>query len=88
MKTIKFRGRDDTGYPHYGDLTHEGKDVLVDDVEVDPESVAQFIGCDKDGNEIYEGDEIKSHFGQTCRASFRHYGEIQDGQYTFTGVRK
>ena len=61
MKTIKFRGRDDTGYPHYGDLTHEGKNIFVDDVCVDPDSVAQFVGYDQNGDEIYSDDRIIIH---------------------------
>ena len=28
-------------------------------VEVDPETVAQLVGYDAEGNEVYEGDEIK-----------------------------
>ena len=61
MREIKFRGRDDTGYPHYGDLTHEGKNIFVDDVCVDPDSVAQFVGYDQNGDEIYSDDRIIIH---------------------------
>ena len=63
MRKIKFRGRDDTDYPHYGDLTHEGKDVLVDDVCVEPDSVVQLVGYDADNNEVYEGDVLVSDEG-------------------------
>ena len=56
MREIKFRGKDKDGYFVYGDLTHEIGGVFVGDIRVDPESVAQFVGCDADGIDIYEGD--------------------------------
>ena len=56
MKTIKFRGKDRDNIFQYGDLTHEDGFVFVDEIRVDPDSVAQFVGYDVDGNEIYEGD--------------------------------
>ena len=40
----------------YGDLIHFCGEIYIDNWEVKPESVAQLVGCDKDGNEIYEGD--------------------------------
>lgn len=51
-------------------------------IEVDPDSVAQLIGVDKKGNEVYEGDEIESRFGSMRLATFRHYDGIIDGAYT------
>ena len=56
-------------------------------IEVAPDTVAQLIGVDKKGNEIYEGDEIVSLFGQHCFASFLHYGEIIHGTYSFVATR-
>lgn len=56
MKKIKFRGKDRDNMFQYGDLTHEGNLVFVDEIRVDPDSVAQFVGYDVDENEIYEGD--------------------------------
>ena len=53
-------------------------------IEVDPESVAQLIGVDKNGNEVYEGDEIESRFGSMCKATFKHYDGIIDGGYTLS----
>ena len=71
---IKFRGeyvRGETKY--YGDLVHDDYEqgtfikYKVDShfkkyetMPVKPESVAQLVGYDKDGNEIYEGDKIIS----------------------------
>lgn len=57
-------------------------------IEVDPESVAQLIGVDKKGNEIYEGDEIISRFGSMCLAAFRHYEGIIDGGYILERTRE
>lgn len=54
---------------------------------VENDSIAQLIGIDKNGNEIYEGDEIKSRFGSSCYANFRHYGGIIDGAYSLVQTR-
>ncbi len=71
MRTIKFRGHaisDSCGQSVdrivYGDLFHEwNKLCILDDddgdiYEVDPESVAQLVGHDSNGNEVYEGDTV------------------------------
>ena len=52
------------------------------EIEIKPESVAQLVCYDKNGEEVYEGDEIESRFGSMRLATFRHYGEIIDGAYT------
>ena len=75
-RTIKFRGRvcdenkaqSDQGKTVYGNclfqypngtvaLSHTIKLALT---FVDPESVAQLVGYDKDGREVYEGDKVTS----------------------------
>ena len=59
MKTIKFRGkRVDNGDLIYGDIAHTEIGILMKGFEVDPESVAQFVGYDKNGAEVYEGDTV------------------------------
>lgn len=72
LKKIKFRGKDIfTGEIIFGDLLDEGKEVFIRDrksnkktfVQVDPESVAQLVGCDCAGNEIYEGDKLITKVG-------------------------
>lgn len=60
---IKFRGKDvDTDRYVYGDFVQGDYDFMFINnsniYRVYPESVAQLIGYDADGNEIYEGDRI------------------------------
>lgn len=72
MRQIKFRGRDNNGEWHYGDLEHSpiGKFCRIHEyrgdgfykwhADVDPATVGQFTGLyDKHGREIYEGDIVK-----------------------------
>ena len=59
MQTIKFRGK--SKYSDkiiFGDFNHGKENVYVDDEPVYPESVAQLVGYDADGNEVYEGDQL------------------------------
>ena len=69
MNKIKFRGRglkDKKLY--YGSYVHtmpqSSFPAIIDNGgfynEVDPDSVAQFVGYDADGKEIYEGDKMIS----------------------------
>lgn len=65
MRTIKFRGiNKETGEKVFGYYLKSGDDVQIFDGEyfhsVEPESVAQFISLDKNGDEIYEGDTLVS----------------------------
>lgn len=69
MRKIKFRGKNvKTGQIHYGFYSEYpvagGRietcitDKNLDTWEVEPESVAQLVGYDADGREVYEGDQL------------------------------
>ena len=65
MKKIKFRGiAKCNAQPVFGDLVHYKGQIGINDYFVYPESVAQFVGYDKNGNEVYEGDDIISDIGE------------------------
>lgn len=58
MMTIKFRGRTPKGELVYGDLAHWKGHIFINDKRVLEDTVAQLCGYDKNGDEIYEGDEL------------------------------
>ena len=67
-RPIKFRGRTLDGRIVFGDFVHYvpmssfpgivNEDGFV--TEVDPDSVAQFLGYDINGLEVYEGDTLRT----------------------------
>lgn len=70
MRPIKFRGRDiDSGEEVFFDL----EDILLDVAggyseyiglhNIDPDTVAQLVGYDANGKEVYEGDTIAGENG-------------------------
>ena len=71
MRPIKFRGKNADGTIYYGDLVtcyknavaiaFKNEDGDLTHAPVAPESVAQLVGYDEDGNEVYEGDELISN---------------------------
>lgn len=64
MKQIKFRGKSKiTGEIIYGDLSHYEGGSYIDDEAVYENSVAQFVGYDADGKEVYDGDELDNGDG-------------------------
>ena len=89
MRQIKFRGKrlDGFGYA-YGDLTHveheRGTRSYVGGYLVG--EVAQLIGVDANGAEVYEGDTIIRVIGSKPEktfpmyASFSDYDAIRDGE--------
>ncbi len=96
-RPIKFRGRDMNGEMRFG-FYAEGGDypyIIADYAwfEVDPDSVAQLVGYDKNGNEVYEGDKIliddagEDEFFATCLSvGVNHWGAcfLHGGNFIFT----
>ena len=68
MRTIKFRGKTDSGKWCFGYFLHDGQrgrfvitDGLLEINIVNPDTVCQFTGfLDKNGKEIYESDVLRS----------------------------
>ena len=77
MRTIKFRGkRVDTGEFVFGDVAHTELGILMGyGFEVVSDSVAQFVGCDLDGAEVYEGDIVTDGRGREFVAKLMPVGE-------------
>ena len=69
MRTIKFRGKTDSGKWCFGYFLHDGQrgrfvitDGLLEINRVNPDTVGQFTGLlDKNGKEIYESDVLRSY---------------------------
>lgn len=63
MREIKFRGRDLSGKKRFGFYTESGGAPYIIESstwhEVEPDSVAQLIGRDSNGDEIYDGDFLQ-----------------------------
>lgn len=90
MRQIKFRGRTFNGKFVFGDLIHMtgGRIGIIFDkrvaaVEVVPDSVAQLVGHDVNGNEVYEGDVLLDSNGveYTARLESIHQDEL--GRFSF-----
>lgn len=67
-RPIKFRGVGIDDETYFGDLLHAGKCIGIrvagkGTFEVKPDSVAQLVGYDVDGNEVYEGDIVIGEYG-------------------------
>ena len=99
MREIKFRGRDvETGELVFGSLVeYEGGKYRfwINPLEgdrnypVEPDTVAQLIGVDKNGKEIFEGDAVIRVGGDEdfdeekafpMTATFEDYAPIRDGE--------
>ena len=80
-RPIKFRGRDMTGHFVYGLLTKKrirssGEVVFAialsekqsENIPVNENSIAQLVGFDRDGREVYEGDILLDELEQEYTA--------------------
>ena len=85
-RQIKFRGRDAYGKYRYGDLWRRNDGTCIYDGgvwhRVDHNTIAQLITTDRNGYEVYEGDQIRLADGWRTTATFRHFGAIVDGDAT------
>jgi len=87
MKKIKFRGKSKySGKIIYGDLNCGQKVVCVDDEPVYPETVAQFIGYDKNGKEIYSDDNLRVYFEGAYGVETFSQIEKADDFFTFSDI--
>lgn len=61
-RPIKFRARNEYGEVFYGSFDEDTCTIdcwdIAETVVVERDSVAQLVGYDADGNEVYEGDEL------------------------------
>lgn len=89
MKKIKFRIKDVLGYDTFIELKVENGAVLFESqptvplaTAFDAESIAQFIGYDEQGKEIYEGDEFADPFnGRIFKAESEVQAVEDDGSH-------
>ena len=92
MRPIKFRGKDKDGNVHFGGLVlDDRREQKIYNIvkccgwctawaEVKPESIAQLVGYDERGREIYEGDEFTDPFdGKVFTAEIKARVQEKDG---------
>lgn len=89
MKEIKFRGKTPDGRIVFGDFIRLGEQVCIGNIfcndEVLPASVAQLIGYDANGEEIYDGDSLEDFEGDIYTLSIGVIDDENDLQGDFLG---
>jgi len=88
MREIKFRGRrvKDNGFVYGGRcIVLRGRTLIHDeeteqDVDVNPDSVAQLLGHDSHDNEVYEGDKLTDSQGNNYIAKIDSVVEWQSNK--------
>ena len=94
MRHIKFRGRDKRGNVFYGSYNQDMG--IIDDWEyaachaVDDKDVAQFVGYDKNGKEVYEGDVLVDEYGAEYEIGLQStaYWKPADNEEKFADIPK
>lgn len=91
---IKFRGVDTAGNYVYGGINEAGNGIIINNLPilVEPESVSQLVGYDRNGEEVYEGDTVINEQtlsgGEPYRkehvAHYSGYATAEDGCYLVT----
>lgn len=79
MREIKFRGRTLEGALVYGNYWEDEEIATIDNELVDKESVAQLVGHDREGNELYDGDIVKDYSGDKYQVSWKMDWELYFG---------
>ena len=76
MRKFKFRGNTPDGKFVYGDLIHDDKGLLIlsEGQMHRVEEVALFVGVDKKGREVYEGDVVFGDSGHTFVVELEPHG--------------
>lgn len=90
---IKFRGKTHNGKSFYGDLIHRFGMVAIgeygDYQEVEPDSIKQLVGYDKNGHEVYDGDALQTEEDGTIYAAvLRHAKVAPCDDMSFTEMAK
>lgn len=74
MKQIKFRGKTLNSTAYFGDLIHRFGFPAVglsgNFHEVQPDTVAQLVGYDREENEIYDNDILINSTGKKVTMNF------------------
>lgn len=88
MREIKFRGKSIySGKIIFGDLSHYKGGRYIDDEAVYENSVAQLLGYDKNGEEVYEGDKLVDSFEQVWSANVYCGAENNDDWTYYTDLK-
>lgn len=87
MRKIKFRGKSYDGSFRYGDLIQRhGQKYIGEECgecRIYPDSIAQLVGYDTDGKEIYEGDCLIAENGIPIYASIGTFARIEPADDVF-----
>ena len=94
MRKIKFRGKELNGQYICGWFAMKFNDdgdyvpVIIWDAEnpayyseVYPESIAQLVGYDSEGKEVYEGDKVVDKYGHEMTAELSAFGVGRHGHF-------